>query len=163
MNCTLTKPSFFFKYVAVLLILLCSGCASSQMEQTFFDKEYDQDGSRFATYSIPDQIKIYLYGVQIVRPPIPVLSRPIAERGQAAVPFILGELQANPTEQNIKDLMVIFETMQRLGTYDVQHDKALLRRLDAYVNGMTNKIWQGYTKEKLTQIKKSLRDEDGHN
>jgi hypothetical protein len=133
------------------------------MEQNFFDKEYDQAGARFAEYSIPDQIKIYLYGVQVTQPPVTVLSRPIAESGKAAIPFILGELQTHPTDQNIRDLMVIFETMQRLATYDVSNDKVLLRKLDTYVNGMSNKIWRGYTKAKLDQIKKSNRDEDAQN
>ena len=162
MNRTFTRHAFF-KYVAVLLVVLCNGCASNQMEQNFFDKEYDQTGTRFTEYSIPDQIRIYLYGVQSISPPTPVLSRPIAEHGQAAIPYIMGALTANPTDQNIRDLMVIFETMQRLATYDVSHDKMLLRSLDAYTNGMTNKIWRGYTKAKLDQIKKSNREEDAQN
>jgi hypothetical protein len=163
MNRTFTRHSFLLKYLAALLILLCSGCASNSIERNFFDTEYDQAGTRFNNYSIPDQIKIYLYGVQFITPPVPVLSRPIAEHGQAAIPYIMGTLSANPSDQNIKDLMVVFETMQRMATYDVAHDAVLLGKLDAYVNGMTNKIWRGYTKEELTQIKKSNHGEDAQN
>jgi|CXWL01.1.fsa_nt_gi hypothetical protein len=156
----ITLKKFLLGSVIGALVILCGGCASNQMEQNFFDKEYDQAGTRFGSYPISDQIKIYLYGVQAVTPPVSVLSRPIAEHGQAAIPYIMGTLNASPTDQNIRDLMVIFETMQRLATYDVSNDKVLLRRLDGYVNGMTNKIWQGYTISKLIQIKQSNRDVD---
>jgi hypothetical protein len=133
------------------------------MERNFYDKAYDQAGSRFEEYSLRDQIKIYLYGMQVITPSTPVLSRPIAERGQAAIPAILNELSTNPSEQNIKDLMVIFETMERLGSYDVRHDKALIQKLDDYVASMKNGIWRGYTKEKLNQIKKSHSEENSQN
>lgn len=156
----LTNPSLFVKYLTALLIVLCSGCASNQMERNFFEIEYDQAGSRFESYSIPDQIKIYLYGVQSVTPPATVLSRQIAEHGKEAIPAIMNELNTNPTEENIKDLMVVFETMQRIGTYDVSNDKRLLRTLDNYVDNMKNKIWQGYTKINLYKIKTSNQEAD---
>ncbi|NOU00240.1 MAG: hypothetical protein HOO95_01500 [Gallionella sp.] len=154
--------AFIYATICCLLLVM-SGCASNQMESNFFDKEYDQAGTRFAEYAIPDQIKIYLYGMQAITPPAPVLSRPIAELGQAAILPILGELSRNPTEANIRDLMVVFETMQRLGTYDVANDKMLMKTLDNYVNGMKNNIWRGYTKEKLTQLKKSRSDMEEQN
>ncbi len=155
-----TNPSLLIKYLAALLIVLCSACASNQLERNFFETEYDQAGSRFESYSIPDQIKIYLYGVQSVTPPATVLSRPIAEHGKEAIPIIMNELNANPTDENVRDLLVVFETMQRIGTYDVSNDKRLLRTLDTYVDGMKNKIWQGYTKTNLYKIKTSNQETD---
>ncbi len=143
-----------------MLIILCSGCASNQMERDFFDKEYDQSGVRFDTYSITDQIKIYLYGMQFITPPMPVLSRQIAEHGQAAIGPMISELSGNPSEQNINDLMVVFEAMQSMSTYNVQGDKVLIRKLDGYVDGMKNKIVRGYTQARLARIKQSIRDAD---
>lgn len=163
MNHTFSNHSLLLKYVAVLLIILCGGCASNQMERNFFDSEYDQAGTRFNDYTIPDQIKIYLYGVQAVNPPVTVLSRPVAEHGQAAIPYIMNTLSTNPSDQNVRDFIVVFEAMQRLGTYDVANDKQLLQTLDTYVAGMKNNIWRGYTKATLAQIKKANRDEDAQN
>jgi hypothetical protein len=144
--------------LAAMLIALCGGCADTQLEQNFFDKEYDQAGSRFQHYSIPDQIRIYLYGMQSVTPPTPVLSRVIAGHGQAAIPHILSRLSRSPTDQNVRDLVVVFEAMQRQATYNVAQDAPLLKRLYRYANGMTNKIWRGHTISKLDQIKQSNRD-----
>ncbi len=157
------NPSLFIKFLGLLMIVLSSGCANNSMERNFFDAEYDQAGSRFDKYTIPEQIKIYLYGMQEVSPPITVLSRPIAEQGSAAIPYLLNTLNESPTDANIKDLMVVFETMQRLGIYDVSNDKQLLSTLSAFVTGMKNNIWRGYTQSTLTQIKKANREDDVQN
>lgn len=130
------------------------------MEQDFFNKEYDQTGTRFGEYSIPDQIKIYFYGMQSIRPQVTVLSRPIAEHGAGAVSYLLSALNANPTDANIQDTLVIFETMQRLATYNVQQDKFLIRKLDVYVSRMTDSVKRGQSKSLLAQIKNFSIDEN---
>lgn len=141
-------------------MVLCGGCASNQMEQNFFDKEYDQAGTRFEEYSIPNQIKIYFYGMQSIRPQVTVLSRPIAEHGAKAVPYLLSALSANPTDENIQDALVIFETMQRLATYSVQHDKSLMQKLDAYVSKINGSVKRGQSKSQLAQIRNFSIDEN---
>ena len=155
-----TNSIFPHSLVAALLVILCSGCATGDMERDYFDKEYDQLGARREGYSIPDKIKIYLYGMQSVTPPATGLSRQIAKHGEAAIPHLLGTLGSNPSDQNIKDLMVVFEAMQSMATYNVQGDRALIRRLDGYVNGMKSKILSGYTQGMLIRIKQSNRDSD---
>lgn len=150
---TFTHSMFSRQFAIALLIILCSGCASSISPRDFFDKEYDQAGSRFKGYSIPDQINIYLYGMQSVTPPATVLSRQIAEHGQAAIPHLLGALGRNPADQNVKDLMVVFEAMQNIGIYNVQNDPILMRKLEGYVNGMAKGIGYGYTRGTLDRIK----------
>lgn len=144
---------FLLKCAIGLLFVLCSGCATNQMERNFFEQGYDSFGTRFESYLLENQIKIYLYGMQSRQPPITVLSRPIAERGLLAKRPLLAELKQHPTDQNIKDLMIIFETMQRIGSYDVQRDKSLMKLLDEYVDGMKNAIWKKQTKNQLAIIK----------
>lgn len=146
------------------LLTLCSGCASEQpVGQAFFNQGYDQMGSRFETYSLPDQIKIYLYGVQEIQPPVTVLSRQIASRGATAIPYITDLLAHQPTDQNVRDLIVVFETMQRIGAYNVKRDKALLKLLDHYVSNMTNTVLKGNAKDNMARIKNSeVSDESGN-
>ena len=148
------------KFVTTLLIFLCCGCASTPSPNEFFDKGYDQAGSRFKEYSIPDQINIYLYGVQFVTPPVTVLSRSIAEHGQAAIPHLLGALGRNPADQNVKDLMVVFEAMQNMATYNVQHDQVLMHKLESYVNSMSKGIVYGYTRGTLDRLERFKYDAD---
>jgi hypothetical protein len=123
------------------------------MEHDFFEQGYDGAGTRFESYSLDDQIKIYLYGMQQIQPPMSVLSRPIAERGLVAIPLLLDELKQHPTDQNIRDTMVIFETMQSLGSYDVRHNKSLMKKLDAYISGMKNRMLKVQSNEQLARIK----------
>lgn len=136
-----------------ILIIVCAGCATNHVERDFFELGYDGAGSRFESYSLEDQIKIYFYGMQTISPPMTVLSRPIAERGSVAITPLMAELKLHPTDQNIRDAMMIFETMQRIGSYNVQLDKALMKKLNEYVSGMANGIWKAYSKNQMAKIK----------
>ena len=89
-----------------------------------------------------------------------MLSRQIAEHGKAAIPYLLGVLDGGSTDRNIRDLMVVFEAMQGMATYNVGSDAALMRKLDGYVNRMTDRIIRGYTQATLYRIKQSARDAD---
>jgi hypothetical protein len=154
------RRHFFLKCIIAIVVILFSGCATNQLEHDFFGKEYDQAGTRIKSYPIADQIKIYLYGMQEISPPKTALSIPIAERGGDAIPDILNQLNTYPTEQNIRDLMVIFEMMQRVGSYDVRHDKLLMKKLDGYINGMKNEILRGTSKNQLYRIRAYENDSD---
>ena len=130
------------------------------MERNFFDSEYDQSGTRFETYSLRDQIKIYLYGMQFVSPTVPVLARPIAQRGTEAIPILLTTVEENTNDQTIKDVLVVFSTMQEVGSYNVQRNAPLMKRLGNYVKNMQNIIFKGYAQASLDRIKFSKAFDD---
>jgi len=83
------------------------------------------------------------------------LASPIAERGAAAVPFLIDQLNASADDIAVRDILLIFEMMDASGSYNVNADTALMGVLASKVSGMKDKGWQAICLRGLQGIKKS--------
>jgi hypothetical protein len=133
--------------------LMALGCRNHQLEQSFFDKPPGDRLERLRQYSLADQYKIFRYGNDEMEPPLMELADPIAEKGSAAVPFLVDQLNAKPDDIAIRDTLLIFETMARSGRYDVKSDTPLMTALASRVSGMKDKDWQAICLKKLELIR----------
>jgi hypothetical protein len=97
---------------------------------------------RVRQYSLEDQYKIFRYGNDVVEPPLMSLSEPIAERGAAAIPFLLNQLNAEQHDTVVRDTLLIFETIAVSKSDDVKSDPALMSALHAKIAGMKDRGWQ---------------------
>lgn len=119
-----------FKMKLLMLIAaIASACSVGAMEKEFFKGDPQTRVERLRGYSLDEQWRIFVYGNQVVHPPIRELAIPIAERGKEALRFILRELEDSRGDLNFRDSMVVFEKMQKKGYYDVCADDSAMERI----------------------------------
>lgn len=119
------------------------GCMSHRFERkVVFDGPPATRIARLRRYSLQEQYKIFRYGNDYVEPPIMDLADPIAERGAAAIPFLLYQLRVENNDTALRDTLLILERMTVSKSYDVKSHPALLSTLDARIAGMKDKGWQ---------------------
>ena len=82
------------------------------------------------------------------------LADPIAERGAAAIPFLLRQLDSKADDLAIRDILMIFATMAYSKSYDVKSDEPLMTMLASKVSGMKDKEWQEICLKMLQRIKR---------
>ncbi len=108
---------------------------------------------RVRQYSLEDQYRIFRYGNDVVEPPLFGLAEPIAERGATAIPFLQKQLTAKPDDTTVRDLLLIFQEMTSLKSYDVKGDSVLMSTLDTRVAAIKNKEWRSVCSRMLRSIK----------
>jgi len=91
----------------VLGCFIALGCRNHHLEKSFFDRPAADRVERLRQYSSADQYKIFRYGNDHKEPPTMELARPIAERGAAAVPFLIDQLNATADDIAIRDILVV--------------------------------------------------------
>jgi hypothetical protein len=141
----------------LILILIChviSACQNHQQEREFLRNPRNQV-ERLRSYSLPEQYKIFRYGNDFVEPPILKLADPIAERGEAAVPFLKDQLNSSEDGIELRDILWVFERMKAMGSYDVSSNPDLIRLLTTKVHGMKDTFWQKTCLESLQIINAS--------
>ena len=131
------------------------GCSHPDLEASFFEKPAEDRIVRLRQYSLEDQYKIFRYGNYRKEPPVMGLASPIAEKGAAAVPFLLKQLGPNADDLAVRDTLLIFEAMAHFKSYDVKSDIALMTTLTSKVTGMKDKEWQKICLEMIKRIKGS--------
>jgi hypothetical protein len=125
------------------------------MEQNFFRQPPETRLARFSQYSLEDQYRIFRYGNDVVEPPVLGLAKPIAERGVAAVPFLVAHLNSERDDATVRDIVFIFSVMAASNRYDVKSDAPLMKNLDDAVGAMRDKSWQNTCSMMLQRIKGS--------
>jgi len=108
---------------------------------------------RVRQYSLEDQYRIFRYGNDVVEPPLFGLAEPIAERGATAIPFLQKQLNAEPDDTTVRDLLLIFQEMTSLKSYDVKGDSVLMSTLDTRAAAIKNKEWRSVCSRMLGSIK----------
>ena len=142
--------------IVILLGIMVGSCAAQQLEKDFFFKQPPENRlERIRHYSLPDQYKIFRYGNDKIEPPVMELAGPIAEKGAAAVPFLMDQLKSSTDLLTVRDILLILKTMSRSKTYDVKGDTALMALLEAKISKIKDKEWQAFCHEGLQQIKDS--------
>ena len=86
-------------------------------------------------------------------PPNVELADPIAERGKMAVPFLMEQLIGKPDNGMVNDVLLIFEAMARLHTYNVRADQSVTTTLTARVAEMKEGLLKTRAMKTLEYIK----------
>jgi hypothetical protein len=89
-----------------------------------------------------------------MEPPVFELADPIAEKGEMVMPFLLEQLSGTPEDKTVDDIIVIFEAMARLKTYNVSRDVALMTKLTSKVSEMKDEHWKASASRALEYISK---------
>lgn len=150
MSKTMTMP-----ITVVLACLIAFGCRDHHLERSFFDKPIRDRVECLRQYPLADQYRIFRYGNDFKEPPVMELADPIAERGAAAVPFLIDQLRASADDIAIRDILLIFETMETSGSYNVKADTALMGILVSKVSGMRDMDWQATCLKRLQRVNDS--------
>jgi hypothetical protein len=138
-----------------LVCFIALGCRDRHLEKNFFEKPPRDRVERLRQYSLDDQYKIFRYGNDVKEPPAMELAGPIAERGASAVPFLMDQLRASADDIAVRDILLIFETMEASGSYNVKADTTLMGVLTSKVSGMKDKDWQAICLKELQRIEDS--------
>ena len=120
--------------------------------KNFFRQSPGDRIARFRQYSLGDQYKIFRYGMDKKEPPFMDLANPIAERGEEAVPFLLGQLNTHPDDLTTRDILLIFESMAQLKTYEVKSDALLMKTVTSRVSEMKDKEWRTTCSKSIQRI-----------
>jgi hypothetical protein len=139
-------------FTLILACFMALGCREHHLEKDFFDKSPGDRVERLRQYSLDDQYKIFRYGNDHIEPPTMSLAPPTAERGASAVPFLVDQLKATTDDIAVRDIVLIFETMEDSGSYNVKADTALMRVLGSKVSGMKDRDWQAICLKQLQGI-----------
>jgi len=98
---------------------------------------------RLEAYSLEEQWRIFLYGNQVIHPPVTGLALPIAKQGKPALDYILQQLEHSQNDLDFRDSLVVFRSMQGGGYYAVCEDEnamGLIHRNEAQIS---DPDWRG--------------------
>ena len=147
------------KMLSLVACLALWGCSSHKLERkVVFGGPAETRLDRMRQYSLEDQYRIFRYGNDVVEPPLLNLARPIAERGIAAVPFLLKKLNSKSDDEVMltRDILLIFEDMALSKSYDVKADSLVMNTLSAKIATIKAKGWQDTCRKMLKRIEQSL-------
>jgi hypothetical protein len=108
------------------------------MEKQFYREDLASRVERARKLTLDQQYKVFRYGNDVIHPPLMDMADPIAERGKAAIPFLLEQLRADDDDLAARDILLIFSRMAALGTYSVKSDPTVMNALHARVASMKN-------------------------
>src|SRR5262245_31771868 len=106
----------------------CSG-----LSKTFFQKPASVRMNEFGTLDVERQYAVFICGNQFMEPPTIELAGPFAKEGQAVVGFLKAKLAAARGDLTIRDILLVFEEMSKLKTYDVAADSDLMKVIELAV------------------------------
>ena len=141
--------------LAVVFCVIESACADHRIEREFFRQPLESRVERLRRYSLDDQYRIFRYGNDVVHPPLFDLATPIAERGAAAIPFLMARLGSEQDDFSVRDILRVVSEMTHLKNYDVKADETLIQALSARVDKVKDKEWKAICMKMLSEIKKA--------
>lgn len=144
MSRSLAKAAFY------LCLAFALGCQSHVFEKRFFREDLASRVERARKLPLEQQYKLFRYGNDVIHPPLMDMAIPIAERGKAAVPFLLEQLHTDDDDLAAEDILLVFYRMAALGTYPVKSDPTVMDALQARVSNLENR-------ERRTTAEKTLK------
>ena len=139
----------------VACLLVSGGCQPRSFEQRFFKEPLGDRVERARQLPLAEQYKVFRYSNDVIHPPLMDMADPIAERGAAAVPFLLSELKNSHDDIAVRDILLIFERMARLKTYDVKSDQDVMQTFNSRIPRMRNEQWKAVCMTMLKSIEGS--------
>jgi hypothetical protein len=119
-----------------------SGCKAENQEGTFFSGDVASRNERLEGLPVEKQWEIFKYGNQVRHPPATSLAPPIAKGGKKSLYFILNTLHSSGSDLDYRDSMVIFQTMQWGGYYDVCSDPWAMMEIRGNEGLISNSDWK---------------------
>jgi len=129
------------------------GCENHDLEENFFKQPLANRVERLRGYPLAEQYRIFRYGNDKKEPPFIDLAEPIAERGAAAVPFLVDQLNSESQDIAVRDILLVFETMATTKSYDVKSDAALMGTFSSKVSTMKDQGWKDTCLKMLKRIR----------
>jgi hypothetical protein len=123
---------------------------------SFFETPPTDQIDTFRALSNEEKWQVYARGLRR-EPPTIYLATPFAEEGIRVVDLLKQELSSAKDNATIWRLLIVFEKMHNLRTYDTEIDKDLLRLVDARVQHMH----EGPLKEDAHQIATEIASSGG--
>ncbi len=150
------------KLILVLFFLIAAitqSCifksADSKLAEDFFHDISPLDWEKsMERYSLEDQYKIYIYGMQVIHPPLLELSKPFAKQGQKVIPFLISKLESTDDDAEVSDIVNIIQEMARLKTYNAKQDVKLIEAINISILRMKDSYWKRITSNDLKQIQR---------
>lgn len=148
------------KYIicSFCLTIAIQGCvfqnADTRFAERFIDITSPQDREkRMELYSLEDQYKIYIYGMQEIHPPMLGLAESIAKRGAVAIPFLLSKLTSTQNDLAVHNTVFIIEIMKLLKYYDAGQDPNIIEVISKRISKMEDPFWKRMTLDSLKTIR----------
>jgi hypothetical protein len=138
---------------AIVCLITVVACQTRDFERRFFKQPLETRVERSRQLSLEEQYKVFRYGNDVVHPPLMDLADPIAERGRAAVAFLLSQLDGDHRDTATRDILLVFERMAFLKSYDVKADQVVMKTLSARVANMRDRQWQPTCQKMLQRIR----------
>ena len=133
-------------------VLVCS-CSCKGVPRDFFLKPPDQRYAQFGEYDFETQYRIYICGQQHAEPPDLGLVAPFAREGSRIVQPLKLKLEGTDDDETVRDIVYVFKEMNRLGTYDVAGDKALMGELREKTTAIRDPTWRQIAEERFQAIR----------
>ena len=119
---------------------------------TFFRIPTKEQIEKFGSYDIETQYEIFICGNQTIHPPAIYLARPFALQGEKAADFLKVKLYETKNDHTIRDVILVFETMCVLNTYDVASDSELIRLFKNKTEIIKNDDWRIIVEQMVNRI-----------
>lgn len=127
---------------------------SDLIDEIYGKKSLQYRENDFSNYDIDMQYAVYICGMQFIHPPMMYLAGLFAKEGNKAVGFLKTKLMEANDDLTIRDLILVFNRMSWLKTYDVANDDELMHLISDRVGGMKDPGWKQTTLEMIAEIKK---------
>lgn len=151
--------------ICAAMLILVSGCAPanedlssldcSKLNKSFFSKPTTVQMAEFGTLDIESQYAVYICGNQVREPPSIHLATAFAKEGATAVGFLKAKLAAAKSDLTVRDILLVFEEMNRRRTYNVAGDSDLMSVITAAVGKVQDAFWKKTCEKSLSEIRKS--------
>lgn len=148
-----------------LLLLICTTLitcnnqpGNQRLEKGFFFKHPRATRlQRLGQYPLEEQYQIYRYGHDRIEPPDLELAEPIAQKGQAVVPFLKEKLGSDKDDLAVRDILYLFEQMLWMNTFDVRQDASLMQTLKSRVANIKDDTIKYSSRDMLEFIENAQR------
>jgi hypothetical protein len=149
--------------VLVVATTLSIGCPSnrkvgqfkcSDFTREFFWQPPEVQMVKFTNYDLDKQYALFICGNQEIHPPAIYLAKPFAREGVKAIDYLRKQLSLTYEDLVIRDIIFVFEEMERQRTYDIAHDDELLQLMATRVTNMKDPGWRETSLRSLQEIQK---------
>jgi hypothetical protein len=134
-------------------ITILMACPDQRFERDFFFKQPAATRlDRMRNFPLEEQYRLFRYGNDKFEPPLMGLAKPIAEKGERAVPFLVAKLNTESDDISVRDVLLIFDTMAAIKSYDVKSNAPLMEKLHLRVSAMKDAEWKAICLKTLRSI-----------
>jgi len=153
MLCLSISGCFFWRRNIVVGKYDCSSLEESGIYR--FQRPKKDRVAEFKRFDFEKQYAIFICGRQYTYSYAYEFDEPFALVAGKAIGFIKARLMEARDDQTVRDLILLFWEMQRVGSYDVAGDEELMRYAQERVEGMKYERWKRLSEEYLKDIRES--------